>query len=113
MRAQHQGIHKRALWDVTRHTIYGSPIGYSEIGDIVDNVNSLEELVQEIIRIEDEHFRAAEKPKWLRQAEKILEKEYLATIGPALDLAKAVEKHYFQLRRRNPNQDGHWLLANT
>ena len=65
-------------------------ISYPEIGYIASSVNSFEELAQEIVRIENEHFRITEKPEWLLQAEAILEKEHGSKLAPALGLIKNV-----------------------
>mgnify|MGYP001030709307 FL=1 len=97
----------------TNHATGTLLVNYMEIANVIRSVNSFEELVQEIVRIEDEHFRIAEKPEWLLQAEAILEEEHGSKVAPALDLIKNVEKHYADLYRQNPHQDGHWLLANT
>lgn len=84
-----------------------------EVQQAMENINSFDDLCDYIIAL-DEQEPASPDPFGIGKCiDEILIQEEVDKKPPAENLIKSLEQTYFDLRKRHPYRDEHWLLANT
>lgn len=83
-----------------------------EIDNAMESINSFDDLCDYIATLEEQD--SLPDPFGLgKRIDEILAQEEVDKKAPAEDIIKSLEQTYFDLRKENPDQDEHWLLANT
>jgi hypothetical protein len=84
-----------------------------EIDQAMESINSFDELCDYIIKLEEEGPSFPDPFGMGKQIDEILAQEESDKKAPADNLIKSLEQTYFDLKKKNPDRDEHWLLANT
>jgi len=84
-----------------------------EIDRVMKDINSLDDLCNYITSLDEEKPSFSDPLGIGERIDEILAQEEVDKRAPAESLIRSLEKTYSSLRKRHPDQDEHWLLANT
>ena len=117
MRIQNPGISEKELLKMVlisrmqSSEIHGYPgMTEQEIDQAMESINSFDELCDYIIALDEQKPSFPDPLGIGKRIDAILAQEEKAL---AENLIKSLEQTYFDLRKRHPDRDEHWLLANT
>ncbi len=92
--------------------------GYSgmteeKIDEAMRNINSFDELCDYIIALDEQEPPSPDPSGIGKRIDEILAQEEMDKKAPSENLIKSLEDTYYGLRKKHPDRDEHWHLANT
>ena len=84
-----------------------------EINQAMEEINSFDALCKYIIALDEQDLADPDPLGIGKRIDEILTQEELDNKSLSENLIKSLEQTYFDLRKKSPDQDEHWFLANT